>query len=340
VYTAGQITATAPFALGQQTQILGYASSAHVVNFMPNLMLVAVSTNDLGKGYCFGGITSTSTTIGGWIDGLNLNTEVAISNANALNTARHLSAPGSSSTNVYLAGGQGQSSDFVALTSVDKFSYSTTTSALTGNNLSKGGHCGGVAGSVAMYVIGQENPAGSYQNLIQKITFATDAIATTSSVQSVARAYETGFSNSGFTKGYITGGTGSSSGNSIDAITMSTDSCAAISAVLSDVRQQSQPYASSTYGYWAGGQNINNNIATIDKLSFSNEARTTSSASLPAARAWGAGIRSVYAGYTCGGQTTANVSSIIRQLFSTDVVATLTATLAAGARSGLSGGSK
>jgi hypothetical protein len=307
---------------------------------MPNLMLVAVATNDLGKGYCFGGVLSTSYTIGSWIDGLNLNTEVAVSNANSLATARADSGPGSSSTNIYLAGGQGQGGSYVAVTSVDKFSYSTTTSALTGNNLSKGGYCGGVAGSVAMYVFGQSNPQGSYQNLIQKITFATDAITTTSSVQSVARAYETGFSNSGFTKVYVTGGTGSSTGTSIDAITTSTDSCAAISAVLSDVRQQAQPYASSTYGYWAGGQNLSNYIATIDKLSFSNEARTTSSASLPAARAWGAGIRSTYAGYSCGGQTTANVSSIIRQLFSTDAVATLTATLAAGARQGLVGGSK
>jgi hypothetical protein len=122
---------------------------------------------------------------------------------------------------------------------------------------------------------------------------------------------------------------------------MSTESCAAISAVLSDVRAQAQPYASSTYGYWAGGQNASGtNIATIDKLAFSNETRTASSASLPAARGWGAGIRSTYAGYSCGGQTTANVSSIIRQLFSTDAVATITATLAAGARQGQAGGSK
>jgi hypothetical protein len=338
--SAGRMTEIAPSVLGQQRQILGYASSASVVNFMPNLTLVALTANDLGKGYCFGGLTSTSSTIGKWIDGLDLNTEAALSYASAMAVARARPGPGSSSVNVYLAGGQGLSDYYLAVYSVDKFSYSTATSILTSSSISRGGECGAATGSVAMYTVGQSNPQGSYQNLIQKIAFATDVITTPSMVQSVARNYETCFSNSGFTKGYVTGGTGSSTGTSIDAITMSTDSCAAISAVLSDVRQQAQPYASSTYGYWAGGQNLSSNIATIDKLAFSNEARTASSASLPAARAWGAGIRSVNAGYSCGGQTTANVSSIVKQLFSTDAVTTLAATLAAGARNGLVGGSK
>lgn len=125
---------------------------------------------------------------------------------------------------------------------------------------------------------------------IDKLTFSTDTRATLGATLPTSRYNHGSMANSGIA-GYVGGGYGATLLSSINKLTFSTDATSTVTATLSTGTQNPDAFAKSgTAGYFAGGQPGTagaNYHSRIEKLAFSDEARTTLSATLSVARANG-----------------------------------------------------
>ena len=195
----------------------------------------------------------------------------------------------------------------------------------------------------AGYVVGGSNDNGGIGSRIDKFVFATE---TRSDLMSLGRIqyYHTGFANSG-TAGYSAGGNGGgTNSSSILKLTFSGETLSTISAVLSTIaagQYNSSASNSGTAGYISGGEAYDISVgyvrmSKIDKLTFSNDTRSTLSHTYSPNRNSQAGFaNSGTAAYFAGGASNANsafYSSIEKLTFSNDTVSTLGNTLTSNNR--------
>ena len=178
-----------------------------------------------------------------------------------------------------------------------------------------------------------------FQDTVAKLTYSTEARTVLSASMSNDRYETAGFSNSG-TAGYVGGGYGTPYGSnqgllqSIDKFTFSNDSRSTLSATITMGgnfgRYGCMGFANSgTAGYVAGG-GFMPRTDIIDKITFSNDSKSTLSATL-SDDTWdhGAGWENKNtAGYIGGGANHTGDSDVIDKLtFSNESISTLTATL-------------
>jgi hypothetical protein len=178
----------------------------------------------------------------------------------------------------------------------------------------------------------------AYQDTVAKLTYSTEARTVLSASMSNDRYETAGFSNSG-TAGYVGGGYGTAYGSnqgllqSIDKFTFSNDSRSTLSATITMGgnfgRYGCMGFANSgTAGYVAGG-GFMPRTDIIDKITFSNDSKSTLSATLSGST-WdhGAGWENKNtAGYVGGGAAHTDTTAIDKLAYSNESVSTLTATL-------------
>jgi hypothetical protein len=230
----------------------------------------------------------------------------------------------------YVAGGYHGGSPATS-ENIDKLTYANDTAALMTPTLSLRRHApAGMQNSgVAGYFAGGDNEGtASYQTINDKLVFAT---ATCSTTTAMATGGDTtaSFSNSG-TAGYLLGGYhgGGAAGykDEVEKFAFPSDTRSALTAMAYG-SAWSEGFADvGVSGYHCGGwEVVAQNVTTIYKWAFSNDARTTSSGSLSVAdsqQTGGANSGSagfVFAGYS-GGATWVN-----KFTFPTDTRSSLTA---------------
>jgi len=203
--------------------------------------------------------------------------------------------------------------------SVDKTDFSTdTTARAPGAPRSFASYLhGGSSNNINGYLAG--NFGGSGSSIINKLTYSTDSTVTAPGANlSVARGAFSGTGNADV--GYYSGGYVSPNGYSTtDKITYSTDSVAAVpGAALSAARYYVAAYSSSQAGYFQGGvlnTSPQSRWSTIDKITYSNDTRTTPPATLSNSRyGLGAPVSSEIAGYNIGGYDGSNYRTEVDKL--------------------------
>jgi hypothetical protein len=165
----------------------------------------------------------------------------------------------------------------------------------------------------AGYLMGGFNvSAGTRGTTISKVSFATDSFSNLVATLSVGNYYMSGLANSG-TAGYSSGGaTDSNQVNTIQKLTFGTEQRTTIAATLiqPELIYHSGMANSGTAGYWSGGfrPNAAATFSTIQKITFSNESTSATSATLSTNTAshYSASMaNSGTAGYISGGATSA-----------------------------------
>lgn len=231
----------------------------------------------------------------------------------------------------YVAGGYNDPLTPKSTDNINKLTYSNDTAALMTPTLTlrrtapAGMQNSGVAGYFAG---GDYDGSATYQSINDKLVFASATCSATTAM-SLSGDTTASFSNSG-TAGYLLGGYngGGASGykDEIDKFAFPSDTRSALTALPYPVAWADGFADVGVSGYHAGGwERVAQNVTTIYKWAFSNDARTTSSGSLSvadsqqtsAANSGSAGF--VFAGYS-GGATWVN-----KFTFPTDTRTSLTA---------------
>jgi hypothetical protein len=192
----------------------------------------------------------------------------------------------------------------------------------------------------AGYWVGGNNSVNTVRR-VDKLTFSSDSVANLgTNFLPQPREQQAGFANSG-TAGYLAGGRVSEGPglSSIEKITFSSDSHSTIGATLSAARTRltgSGMANSGTAGYVCSVGDESQPFNKIDKLLFSNETRSTISATLSEDLQNVASMaNSGTAGYFAGGEGPGDGSprSVVRKItFPSDTGSTLGASLATARR--------
>lgn len=135
---------------------------------------------------------------------------------------------------------------------------------------------------------------------------------------------------------YFAGGTGLQPGTGtsvphyhISRLITSTNTVEVINSLFSTSRNRSGAVASSTRGYYCGGNTgSSTGITEINYIDFATEALTVISNTLPEARRQTASLSSSSAGYLCGGTLTTSTDTIVKFTFSSEIAANMSITLA------------
>jgi len=185
----------------------------------------------------------------------------------------------------------------------------------------------GPTGPVAGYILGGQTSAPATVSTINKLTFSTEVITTTTSLSSARRSVN-GTQSS--THGYAMGGctTAGSSFTTTDKLDFSDDTLAALSTGLPTATHGGVSFESATKGYLAGGYTTANTNA-IRALTFSTDGYGTLGATLNSSRRQGGDFKSSSHGYTLGGYTTAAVSTVEKLDLSAETLSSVTALSAA-----------
>ena len=286
--------------------------------------VVAVQGAYFAGGYS----TATATTLSG-IDKIDFsNDSISTLSATLTTTRSSLAGAANSGTAAYFAGGQSG----VFYSGIDKIAFvgdtkSTLSATLTSARYALAGMAN--SGTAAYFSGGYD---GAFLSGIDKIAFAADTKTTLSATLSPIRTYAQGLANSGVAgytgPGYT--GVGAVYTNTINKILFSNDTVSTLAATLTaDGTDVMTAANSGTAGYWAGGAANSGStlINSIDKLLFSNETKSTISATLTSAIYSGAGAaKSGTAAYFAGG-TSPNTARVDKLAFSGDTKSTLSATL-------------
>jgi len=217
--------------------------------------------------------------------------------------------------------------------------YTFTLAAVNANGTST---ASSASNSVTPYVVPKTGYVmGGYsgsviKSTVIKITFSNDTISSLGAIMPAARRYgHAGFANSG-TAGYSAGGINSAGSmlSSILKLTFTGDSVSTIASTLStNANMNCSAFANSgTAGYVSNGTDGGTPSRIVNKITFSNDSRSTLAAELSEYGHERTGFaNSGTAGYLAGGNSTGvNINKI---LFSNDAVSSLGASLA-GFRSG------
>ncbi|MBT4394263.1 MAG: hypothetical protein HOD33_03700 [Acidiferrobacteraceae bacterium] len=239
----------------------------------------------------------------------------------------------------YFGGGRQSAASYAS--TIESFDFSDDSRSVSSTVLSspRRALAGMSNAGVAGYFSGGKTQTSAYGSaVVEKFAFADSSISTLSTGLSYTGDLPRGMSNSG-TAGYTTGGYAYSGGwinyDTVDKFAFSNDARSTLSTGLSMARYGGYGMSNSgTAGYYAGGREVGGagNVTTVDKFAFSNDSRSTLSASLPAGRYYGASMsNSGTAGYCAGGHDGNTLSAIEKYTFSTDTRATLSAGLSAAA---------
>jgi hypothetical protein len=295
------------------------------------------------------GITGTSASSPITVSGLSNGTAYTFTVVGATNYGVSSGASGASNSVTpaipqagFVAGGRGPED---RLSSISKLAFDTETSSNLAARLARTQELiaafanSGTAG----YVIGGATDDGGVGSRIDKLVFATDTRSLLMSLGTIKYSH-TGFANSG-TAGYSAGGNGGGINTSnILKLTFSGETLSPISAVLSTVNVgqfNASASNSGTAGYISGGEAYAvstgyGRMSKIDKLTFSNDTRSTLSHTYSPNRFQQAGFaNSGTAAYFAGGKSgtnpfsavTTRYNTIAKLTFSDDTVSTLGATL-------------
>lgn len=142
---------------------------------------------------------------------------------------------------------------------------------------------------------------------------------------------------SGF--GYSGGGiTGGGDTLHIDRLDFLLDTISSITSTLTVSRHDGVGFASTTKGYFCGGNEDATRFSTIEKLTFSDESIAVNTSGLTTTkRDMVAGFESTGKGYICGGITTVALSTIDMLTFSNEQTGALTSGLTATRQDGAGG---
>jgi hypothetical protein len=177
---------------------------------------------------------------------------------------------------------------------------------------------------VAGYVFGGVGPLSS----VERLQFSNDAISTISATLSAGRQGVT--ASESIANAYIAGGSAASVFvSTVDKMQFSSQTISNLSgSALSAIKDLMAGFSSNLYGYFAGGRTntFGGTTAVIERIQFSNDARTNIAATLTQTRGEiGAGFNSAVAGYAAGGQYVGptRVSFVDKLLFSNESVSRL-----------------
>lgn len=262
-------------------------------------------SNPSTAGYIGGGTTAVSL-IGNCVtttDKLTFSndTTAAATTAN-LSLARAQAGPISQrTTKAYYGGGiSGTTSASCRVVTTDVLTFSgDSTSAVTTANLSQGRNvdagltgegtkgywCGGATGPTSGTVLVKTG---------DKIIFSGDSTSavTTANLSTARNASVCG--SDGSTKGYYLGGSTGTSVNTIDKLTFSTDTIAALTSTITQAIAAAAPGCDGNQIVWAGGViPAGTDVATIRKFTIATETDAATGTSLTAARQLVAGVSTV-----------------------------------------------
>jgi hypothetical protein len=271
-------------------------------------------------------IPDSSSVFLGWSGDVISSSSITIINMNSNKSVTAIFADNMS--NGYFAGGinnNGSSQSFIDKLLFSNESQSTLTTTLS-RSVNRQSACNS---TLAGYFAGGSNSA--FQNFIDKLLFSNESRTTLTATLSQS-VYVQSACNSSLA-GYFAGGY---SGNNIylsviDKLLFSNDSRSTLTATLSQSMYIQSACNSTSAGYFAGGCDYNGNAyinqSFIDKLLFSDESRTTLTATLSQTIYNQSACNSSLAGYFTGGNNNGYQSFIDKLLFSNDSRTTLSATL-------------
>lgn len=204
----------------------------------------------------------------------------------------------------YVGGGYNDPLSPKSTDNIDKLTYATDTAALMTPTLTlrrtnaAGMQDSGVAGYFAG---GDQDGTASYQSINDRLVFSTATCSTTTAM-SITRDTLASFSNSG-TAGYLLGGYSGGYKDDIDKFAFPSDTRSALTDLPYPVAWADGFADVGVSGYHCGGwELVAQNVTTIYKWAFSNDARTTSSGALSVADSQQtSGANSGSAGYVFAG---------------------------------------
>jgi hypothetical protein len=284
-----------------------HAPRTRVSTYLSEWMPTGDTTRQSVAGYIAGGgsTTSNSETNGGLIDKITFSSDTRSTLSAVMSNYGAVWPQGFANSGVagYISGGYSGASSTppqiynTFFSRVDKILFPTDAkSTLTATVLAKynSGSCAnsGVAGYIAS---GDE--ALSTSTAIQKLVFSTEIVSTLSATTTAGGRWMGMVSNNGIAGYIFLGGYGS---NAIDKLLFSTDTKSSLVATKSGTGAGFFANG-SVAGYICGGDSAN--YALIDKLSFSAETISASSAVLDIASQYNSGSFANHevAGYVNGG---------------------------------------
>jgi len=292
------------------------------VAFTPAGQTASLFTVTSTPGSIIGTGVASPVTVSGLTNGTGYTFTVTA--ANPLGTSAASSASNSATPTAYpkagyTAGGETSSS---ATSIIEKISLPAETSSTLSATLSANTQESAAMSNsgVAGYITGiSQSPSTT----INKLVFSTAVVSTLGTTLATARKEHGAMANSG-TAGYVLGGsTGGGTTAAIDKIAFSNDARTTLAATLTAViyRNTGAMANSGTAGYTAGGNRTDTSSLTsyIDKITFSNDSKSTTSATLSSLNARNAAhANSGTAGYFLGGNN--NFTTIDKITFSSDSV--------------------
>lgn len=192
-----------------------------------------------------------------------------------------------------------------AITTVQKFNFSTNSSSTLGTGLATARMLvAGFASYEAGYAVGGiSGTPGSptYLSSLEKFAFSNDARSSVTATLSTGVSSLTGFASS--VAGYAAGGTNATTRYAtVDKFVFSSEAKSTLGSGLSAARTGMAGFSSSDSGYVAGGITGTPAITNIvEKFAFSTDARSAVSNSLGTSRSYSAGVNSESSGYVAGG---------------------------------------
>ena len=306
-YFAGGLVQASPLVVLSTVDKLTYSTdTTAAVPSSANLTQArygAAGTGNQTHGYFGGG--NISGNIGSTMDKTTYSSDTTARVPGAdLSVTRYNAAATGNSTQGYFAGGYSISvSPAGSVSSVDKVTYSSDTTAVlpSSANLSISRYPVSATGNETNGYVGGGYDDPAHYTRVDKITYSTDTTAAAPSAFISGDAGGSGrygiAATGNSTHGYFGGGgytdAGFPEGSSsyMDKLTYSSDTTAAVpGANLTGGRVVQGATGNSTHGYFGGGQDASNNISTMDKVTYSTDttavvpgAELTSAKSVPAA---------------------------------------------------------
>jgi hypothetical protein len=197
----------------------------------------------------------------------------------------------------YYAGGASPS--FVA--TIDRIDFSTETTSAPGNNLTSATvYLAGISNSSYGYFAGGDS--GSLISTVERIDFTNETISAPGNNLPQARSSLAAVSSNSY--GYFAGGNLPVMSSTVDRIDFSNETTSAPGNNLPVAKWRLAAVSGKSYGYFGGGSlspDTLNEVATVDRIDFTNETISAPGNNLPVARANLSATSSDSYGYFAGG---------------------------------------
>jgi hypothetical protein len=278
-----------------------------------------------------GNLTATGTspiTVTGLSNGTAYTFTITVTTADGVSTSSSASSsvtPAIPTAGFIFGGSAIVSSSYVTITHINKLTYSTETVSTSSDSVAQQtGGAGFDNSGTAGYIAGRSGVA----NGIKKFVFNGETLSTIATTMANSIAKSTyGATHNGNTAGYIGGGYTNGGNNfQVDKLAYSNDSRSTLSATLDNVMYDGGSFTNgSTSGYLFGGFGfeMGDSRSQINKITFSNDTRSTVTQRLDVHRMYGGCFSNLgSAGYTGGGvyYSGGRANDIDKFTFSTDTL--------------------